>query len=206
MSDSLSLLSDPGAPRRVELVAIGASAGGIEALGALLAGLPAGFPAAVAVVLHLPPGRPSLLASLYQERCALAVKEAEDKEPIAAGCVYFAPPDYHLQVEPDRTFSLSAQPPVHFSRPAVDPLFESAAYAYAGRLLGVVLTGSSADGAEGLLAVRGQGGLAWVQDPDEARAPFMPREALARAGADRIYSLRDMALALARLATPGMEP
>ena len=183
---------------RVQLVAIGASAGGVEALGLLLRALPADCRIAVAVVLHLAPDRASRLAQLYARHCALPVKEVEDKEPVLAGTVYLAAPDYHLQVEPDRTFSLSQDDAVHFSRPAIDVMLETAAYAYRAQMLGIVLTGASADGAAGLLRVRREGGLAWVQDPARAQAATMPAAALALAGADQVWSLDQIAAGLAR--------
>ena len=191
-------------PQAVELVAIGASAGGVDALGQLLSALPSGFPAAVAIVLHIPPDRASLLAELYGTRCALPIKEVEDKETVQAGTVYFAAPDYHMLVEPDRSFSLSYDEPVNFSRPSIDLMLESAACAYGEHLLGIVLTGASADGARGLAPVRQMGGTAWVQDPAEARAAVMPAAAIETAGADRILGLREMASSLARL--PGRRP
>ncbi|MES2740150.1 MAG: chemotaxis protein CheB [Pseudomonadota bacterium] len=190
----------------IRLIVIGASAGGVEALGLLLRALPAHCPAAVAVVLHLPTGRSSMLPQLYADRCALPIKEVEDKEPARAGTVYFASPDYHLQLEPDHTFSLSQDAPVHFSRPSIDVAFESAAYAYGAALLAIVLSGASADGAAGLALVRRRGGLAWVQDPASAQVPVMPAAAIARAGADRIGTLAEIGAALAALGPPRQGP
>lgn len=184
-------------PSPVELVAIGASAGGVDAIGTVLQALPARFPAAVAIVLHLPPARDSLLAELFGARCALPVKEVEDKEFIVPGVVYIAAPDYHMLVEPDRSFALSHDEAVNFSRPSIDLLLESAAIAYRERLLGIVLTGASQDGAAGLRRVRALGGQAWVQDPDDADAPAMPASAIALAGADRIMDKLTLARALA---------
>ena len=185
-----------GLPRAV---AIGASAGGVEALGTLLPGLPAGYALPVLVVLHLPPHRPTQLAAMFDARCAVAVREAQDKEPIRPGTVYFAPPDYHLLVEPDFTLALSVDAPVHYSRPAIDVLFESASAAYAQDLLAIVLPGASHDGAAGLAAVRRAGGTAWVQQPDSAPNPAMPAAALRLAGADATYTLDEMGKQLARL-------
>lgn len=183
----------------IELVVVGASAGGVEALDVLLRALPAHGAAALVVVLHIPPDRSSLLPRLYAERCRWPIKEAEDKEPLLAGMVYFAAPDYHLQLEPGGSFSLSLEAPVHYSRPAIDLALESAALAYGARMLGIVLTGASADGAAGLATVRQQGGLAWVQDPAQASSSIMPAAALALAGADRVGSLEQLALGLAGL-------
>jgi len=184
---------------RYDAVVIGASAGGVEALGVLLGALPPSFPAAILAVLHLPPDRTTMLPALLGRRCARPVKEAEDKEPVEPGTVYLAPPDYHLLVEPGGTLSLSRDEPVHFSRPAIDLLFESAAMAWRERLLGISLTGASSDGAEGLHEVRACGGTAWVQDPAQATAPVMPAAALALAGADEVLALADMAAKLANL-------
>lgn len=185
-----------------DAVVIGASAGGVEALGTLLAAVPSSFPAAILVVLHLPPDRDSLLPALLERRCARPVKEAEDKEPVTPGTVYLAPPDYHLLVEPDRSLSLSRDEAVHFSRPAIDPLFESAAAVWRDRLLGMILTGASADGAQGLRELRDCGGTAWIQDPDEAASPAMPAAALALAGADDVLPLAEMAARLSNMKQP----
>ncbi|OWT73397.1 MULTISPECIES: chemotaxis protein CheB [unclassified Achromobacter] len=188
----------PRAP--VELVAIGASAGGVEVISKLLTALPADFPAAVAIVLHIPPDRDSLLPGLFTPRCALPVQEVEDKAPIEPGTVYFAAPDYHMLVEPDGCFALSQDEAVNFSRPSIDLLFESAAVAYRERLLAIVLTGGSADGAAGLQTVRQMGGRAWVQDPASADAPAMPAFAIERAGADLVTGPAALARSLAALA------
>ena len=183
----------------IDAVVIGASAGGVDALAILFDSLPAGYKPAILVVIHIPPDRPSLLADLYRARCHLPVREALDKEPVEPGTIYFAPPDYHLLVEPDRHLSLSGDPPVGFSRPSIDVLFESAAHAYRERLLGIVLTGANSDGAQGLAAIRAAGGHAWVQQPEDAAAETMPAAALANAGADLVLPVRDMAERLAQL-------
>lgn len=186
-------------PPGLRLIAIGASAGGVEALGLLLRALPASCRAAVVVVLHLAPGRSSRLPQLYAEHCLLPLREAQDKEEVLGGTVYFAGPDYHLQIEPECTFSLSLDDPVNFSRPSIDVLLESAAYAYHRDMLAIILTGASADGAAGLARVRSLGGSAWVQDPADALASSMPAAALKRAGADRVLDLRQIAASLALL-------
>ncbi len=181
-------------------IAIGASAGGVDALSALLQALPAVYPAALLVVQHrVSTDDDALLTRLFARRCALPVKEAEDKEAILPGTVYLAPPDYHMLVEPNATLALSRVEPVHFSRPAIDPLFESAAMAYRERLLAIVLSGASVDGAAGLRQVRGCGGQAWVQDPTDATAQAMPAQALALSGADRVLPLAQLAKALGKL-------
>jgi two-component system chemotaxis response regulator CheB len=163
---------------RPEAVVVGASAGAVDALAALFPTLPQDYPLPFMVVVHVPPERNSLLVDLFRAKCRVQVCEAQDKEPIQASTVYFAPPDYHLLVELDRRLSLSSEEPVSFSRPSIDVLFESAAEAYGPALIGVVLTGANRDGARGLRAVRDAGGTALVQDPDLAHAPEMPRAAL----------------------------
>lgn len=183
----------------IRAIVIGASAGGVEAVGTLLAALPSPFAPAIIVVLHIPSDRPSLLADVFAARCRLPVREALDKEHVEGGTVYVAPPGYHLLVEREGTLALSLDAPVAFSRPSVDVLFESAAVAYGPHVLAIVLTGGNQDGAEGLAAIRAAGGRAWVQDPMQAVASAMPEAALARAGADQVLPLRDMGERLANL-------
>lgn len=166
-------------PRRVDAIVIGVSAGGLEALSTLLAGFPSGFGLPIIVVQHLPEGTPSQLAEIFQRRLALKVYEANDKMEIEYGSLYFAPPGYHLLIEPDRYFALSVDPRLHYSRPSIDMLFESAADAWGASLAGVLLTGANADGAAGLHMIAQAGGLTFVQDPDEAQVDVMPRAALA---------------------------
>jgi two-component system, chemotaxis family, protein-glutamate methylesterase/glutaminase len=183
----------------VEAIVAGASAGGVDALGAILEALPADFAPAIVAVIHIPQDRPSLLATLYRERCRLPVREALDKEPIARGTVYLAPPGYHLLVERERTLALSLEAPVRFSRPSIDVLFESAAAAYGPVLLGIVLSGANDDGADGLAAIRRAHGHAWVQAPADALASAMPEAAIERAGADLILPIADLAQRVAHL-------
>lgn len=195
-------MSAPALPRHITAVAMGASAGGVDALGQLLAALPREFPAAVFIVLHMSRERPSLLADLFQARCALPVREATDKEPVQAGCVYLAPPDYHLLVDAGPQLALSVDEPVQYSRPSIDVLFETAADEYGERLLGIVLTGGNDDGARGLVAIRAAGGLGAVQDPATAMVPAMPSAALGIASPEYVLSLDGLAALLRSLATP----
>jgi two-component system chemotaxis response regulator CheB len=159
------------------VVVIGASVGAIEALSLLLPVLPPDYPFAVVVVVHVPPDRDSLLSSLFVSRCEMKVKEAEDKELLTAGTIYFAPADYHLMIEPDGRLSLSNEDPVRFSRPSIDVLFETAADALGDQVIGVVLTGGNHDGAKGLRSICDAGGRAWVQLPSEAEGAAMPEAA-----------------------------
>jgi two-component system chemotaxis response regulator CheB len=163
---------------RADAIVIGASAGAIQALSRILPALPADYPLPVLVVVHVPADRSDLLAPLLQAKCRVVVKEAEDKELIRPGFVYFGPSDYHLLVEADRTVSLSADEPVLYSRPSIDVLFESAADAYGAGLVGVILTGANEDGAAGLRAIAAAGGVALVEDPATAFAAAMPNAAL----------------------------
>lgn len=160
-------------------VVIGASAGALEALSTLLPALPKQYRLPIIVVVHLPEGKESLLATLLQAKCALRVKEADDKETIEGGTVYIAPPNYHLLIESGRYFSLSVDEPVAYSRPSIDVLFESAADAYGNELIGIILTGANDDGAQGLKAITDEGGTALVQTPESAYASHMPQAALA---------------------------
>lgn len=190
----------PGAPgRRFDAIVIGASAGGVEALSVLLPALSPAFDAPVFVVLHLPRDRPSLLVELFRRKCALQVREAQDKEPPRPGTVYFAPPDYHLLIDSGPQMALSVDAPVHFSRPSIDVLFESAADVYRGRLLGIVLTGANDDGADGLHAVLRAGGVAWVQDPRTAHMALMPSAAIARNPGATVLALAAIATLLGAL-------
>jgi two-component system chemotaxis response regulator CheB len=162
----------------IDLVVIGGSAGAIEVLHRVLGELPRDFAAATAIVIHVSPDTPSLLAEIFSTQLGSRVKLAEDKEPIVGGMIYFASPDYHLLVERSRTFALSRDPRLHFSRPAIDVLFESAADAYGERLMGVILSGANADGAAGLKAVADAGGIAVVQSIETAEMVAMPAAAL----------------------------
>jgi two-component system chemotaxis response regulator CheB len=183
-------------PLSADAIAIGTSAGGVEALSVLLPALPASYRGAVFVVLHLPRERPSLLVELFAPKCALRVHEAEDKEPVAPGTIYFAPPDYHLLVDRGPALALSVDEPVNFSRPSIDVLFESAADVYATRLLGLILTGASHDGAAGLAAVHRRGGLTCVQDPATAHVSLMAESAIRRAPVHHVLPLEAIAEAL----------
>jgi two-component system chemotaxis response regulator CheB len=165
-----------GAPHKV--VVIGASAGAVQALLAILPALPASFATSVLVVVHIPPDRENMLVPLLQSKCRITVKEAEDKEPMEDGVVYFAPSDYHLLVEKDRCLALSTDEAVNFSRPSIDVLFESAADAFGADLVGVILTGANHDGAAGLRKIHAAGGVVIVQDRKEAYATAMPDAAL----------------------------
>ena len=183
----------------VRAMVIGASAGGVTALFSVLGALPAGFAIPVICVLHLPDDRHSQLAEVLQRRLRRPVCEACDKQPLRPGQIYVAGPGYHLSVERDLTLSLSQEPPVHFSRPAIDYLFMSAADAYGAGLLGMLLTGANEDGAEGLAYIKRNGGRTVVQDPRDAQVALMPEAALALHQPDHILSLSGIERLLAAL-------
>ena len=188
--------------RRIEAVVIGASAGGFEALLAVLTGLPSTYPMPLVAVLHLPDNHESRLAELFGYRLALQVREARDKETLEPGILYFAPPGYHLSIETDRSFSLSCEDRVSYARPSIDVLFASAADAYGKSLAAILLTGANYDGAAGLAGMQVAGGLTIVQDPATAEVATMPQAAIARMTPDLILSLAEIHSLLLRLGEP----
>jgi two-component system chemotaxis response regulator CheB len=184
---------------QAEAVVIGASAGALEALSAILPALSTEFRLPVMVVVHVPSDRRSVLAELFRAKCKVQVREADDKEPIVGGTVYFAPADYHLLVEPDKSLSLSSDEPVLFSRPSIDVLFESAADAYGPALIAIVLTGANEDGAKGMRAVFELGGVALVQRPDHAFARAMPEAAIRLCPGAQVMALAEIAMHLQKV-------
>lgn len=176
-----------------DLVAIGASWGGLETLRDVLRGLPADLDAAVVVAQHrAPESHPTAFRDLLAASTGLHVREADDKDRLEAGTIYLAAPDYHLLVDPG-ALSLSTDERVQFARPSIDVLFESAAESYRERCVGVVLTGANADGAQGLARVVELGGAAIVQDPEEATRDEMPLAALAAVPSARIARAAEIA-------------
>jgi two-component system chemotaxis response regulator CheB len=171
-------MSDGGSVGATGVFALGASAGGVDALGRVLGGLPPDLPAALCVVLHIPPSSRGLLADVLARQTPLRVTTAVDGEGLQPGCVYVAPPDKHLLVE-DGHVALERGPKENGSRPAIDPLFRSVAEAYGASAAAVVLSGSLSDGATGAAAVAAAGGAVLVQDPAEAMVSAMPKAALA---------------------------
>src|SRR3954470_2925577 len=182
-----------------DIIVIGASAGGVETLKALVRGLPAELPAAVFVVLHVAPGGPGYLPQILAKAGPLPASFPEDGEAIANGRIYVAPPDHHLLLEPGRVRVVRG-PKENRHRPAADPLFRSAAWAYGPRVIGVVLSGTLDDGAAGLWAIKSCGGVAIVQDPEDALFDEMPASALASVDADHVAPLEELPLILAELA------
>jgi two-component system, chemotaxis family, protein-glutamate methylesterase/glutaminase len=184
---------------RIDAVVIGASAGGVEALSVLLPALPVETKAAVFIVLHLRRDRPSLLSEIFARKCSLRVREAQDKESVSPGTVYFAPANYHVLLDEGPQTALSTDDPVHHSRPSIDVLFESAAHVYGSRLMGIILTGANEDGAEGLAAIHDGGGVTVVQEPETARSPHMVNSALKLRPADFVLPLDRIAALLGTL-------
>ncbi len=177
------------------LVVMGTSLGGLTALETILAGLPAAFPAAIAMVQHRSTESGRGLLTVLQRHSALTIKEPQDKEEIVPGRIYLAPADYHLLIE-DGHFSLSTGAPVSYARPSVDVLFESAADAYGRNTIAVVLTGANHDGAYGARMVKEAGGDLIVQDPETAESPVMPRATIAAVKPDEVLPLGRIASAL----------
>ena len=180
------------------LVVIGASAGGIEALRNVVRGLPADFPAAIAVVLHTSPHAPGVLHEILERSGSLPAVYPRDGERLDAGRIYVAPPDHHLLVEPGRV-RVSKGPRENRFRPAIDPLFRSAAQVFGPAAIGVILTGNLDDGAAGLWTIKQLGGIAVVQDPAEAMFPSMPRSAMDVVAVDYVVPLAGVAPLLTQL-------
>jgi two-component system chemotaxis response regulator CheB len=183
-----------------DIVVIGASAGGIEALMELAKALPADFPAPIFVVQHVAPYSPSMLPQLLSRVSVLPAKHPYDGEVVEPGVIYVAPPDYHLLLEGDHML-VARGPKENRFRPSIDALFRSAAYTYGPRVIGVVLTGYLDDGTSGLWAVQRLGGLTVVQDPHDADVPAMPTHALEYVAADYLVPLAQLAALLVRLTT-----
>jgi two-component system chemotaxis response regulator CheB len=183
-----------------DIIVIGASAGGVEALQELAHGLPSNLPAAVFIVLHIPPAGPSLLPRILNKSGPLRARHAINGEAIERGRIYIAPPDHHMLVERDRVRVVRG-PKENRARPAADPLFRSAAHAYGTRVVGVVLSGSLDDGTAGLAAIKRRGGLTVAQDPEEALYPGMPRSAVENVALDHCLPAAGIAPLLGQLAT-----
>jgi len=195
----------PDRPRGPAVVVVGASAGGVEALIALVGSLRADFPHPILVVLHVSPSGTSVLPAILARSCQLAVAPATDGAPLRAGQVYVAPPDSHLLVE-DGHIRLSQAPRENGHRPAIDPTMRTAAATHGGATIGIVLSGSRDDGTAGLIAIKAQGGIAIVQDPDEALYPAMPRSAIAHLTPDAVLPIGAMADWILRRTTTSGSP
>ena len=183
-----------------DLIVIGASAGGVDALQKLAALLPAEINAALFVVIHVPADGPPLMVDILNRVGRLKALYPCDGEAFKRGHIYLAPPDQHLVLEGDR-MRVVRRPKENWHRPAIDPLFRSAAVEHGERVVGVVLTGYRADGTSGLLAIKDHGGIAVIQDPEEAAVAEMPYNALRRVPIDHCLPLSEIAPLLVRLAS-----
>lgn len=175
-----------------DAIAIGVSAGGLYALTHILEALPAGFPLPVIVVQHRAKDERFLLEEVLQTKCNVLIKQADEKEAIQPGVVYLAPPDYHLLVEKDKTFSLSFDEPVNYSRPSIDVLFETAADVFRNKLLGIILTGANKDGAMGMKYIEKRGGTTIAQQPQTADYPEMPKAAIKTGSVQHVMNLDEI--------------
>ncbi|HEY4369453.1 MAG TPA: chemotaxis protein CheB [Steroidobacteraceae bacterium] len=201
MKYSSNLLPVEKSTHGVAAVVIGGSAGALDVVRTVLKALPLSIAVPIAIVLHLPPRSADGLAQLLSADTALKVKQAEDKEPLQAGTIYIAPSGYHLLIESNHALALSVDLPVHYSRPAIDVLFESACDVYANRLLGILLSGASQDGAAGMHAIHEAGGITIVQEPTSAESSIMPASALALFDPTYILSAAQIASTLPSLIT-----
>jgi two-component system chemotaxis response regulator CheB len=181
-----------------DIVVIGASAGGVMALTELFAALPATLPASIGVVLHRST-IPGELANVLRRKSALPVVEPKNSGPLKSGVIYLAPPDHHLLFDPHGV-AIQRGPKEHATRPAIDPLFRSAAASYGERVVGILLTGCGEDGVSGLIAISERSGVTLAQDPEDAYMPYMPLNALRFDEVEGVFALRDMASAVSALA------
>jgi len=179
--------------KRYKAVVIGSSAGGLNALKVLFRGLESRFKLPVIIVQHISPDAENYLIHILNELKKLNVKEADEKETPVRGMVYVAPPNYHLLIEADQTFSLTVDERVNYARPSIDVLFETAAEAYQDSLIGIILTGANHDGSNGLKRIKELGGLTIVQDPETAEVDSMPRAALLSTQVDKVLPIDEIA-------------
>jgi two-component system chemotaxis response regulator CheB len=192
--------------RGIEAIVIGGSAGVLDVLRGVLPAVPRDLAIPIMIVVHLPPRSHAQLHELLQSISPLPMRPADDKEPLRGGCIYFASPGYHLLVEADRCAAQSVDEPVHYSRPSIDVLFDSASDVYKTAVLGILLTGASADGAEGLLSIQEAGGLTLVQEPGSCEAQVMPRAALNLFQPDYVLPPAQIAALLATLVSSAESP
>lgn len=172
-----------------EAIVIGVSSGGMNALKFIFSALPANFNTPIIIVQHVSARTDGQWIKLLNDKSNLFIKEADEKEKIEKGTVYIAPPNYHLLIEKNKTFSLTIDEKVNFARPAIDVLFVTAAEAYENKLIGIILTGSSSDGTLGLKKIKEYGGLVVAQDPKTAESAFMPASAIAAVHVDFVLPL-----------------
>ena len=177
---------------KYEAIVIGVSSGGMNAMKVIFSLLPKNFRTPIIIVQHMGARSDSQFIRLLNNQSNVSIKEADEKEEIENGNVYIAPPNYHLMIERDKTFSLTIEERVNYARPSIDVLFESAADAYQDKLIGVILTGSSSDGTAGLKKIKEYGGLTIAQDPKTAESGYMPASAITMVPMDFILSLEEI--------------
>ncbi len=187
--------------QQFKAVVIGTSTGGLNALSRVLAPLPESFPLPVMIVQHISPDSDDFLVHHLNKNCNLRIKEADDKDKLEKGWVYLAPPNYHLLVEEEGYLSLAVTPPVNYSRPAIDVLFETAADAFPNSLIGIILTGANSDGTLGAKRIKNRGGIVIAQDPSGAAAATMPGSVIEKGYADYILPLEQIGEYLNNLIT-----
>lgn len=173
-------------------IVIGVSAGGMNAMKIMFSLLPKGFNIPIIIVQHISAHSDSEWIKLLKEKSNLNIKEADEKEKIENANVYIAPPNYHLLIEKNKTFSLTIDQRVNFARPSIDVLFESAADAYKNKLIGIVLTGSNHDGTKGMIRIKEYGGLTIVQDPNTAEYSSMPTSVISAIKVNHVLALEDI--------------
>jgi two-component system chemotaxis response regulator CheB len=179
-----------------KIIVIGTSAGGMDALKTILPLFPPAFPVPIVIVQHVSSLSNGFMIQYLNSISSIRVKEAEEKELLCPGTVYFAPPNYHLLIEDNHTLSLSVEKKVNYARPSIDVLFDSAVYAYGKSIIGVILTGANNDGAKGLANIKKAGGYTIVQRPETSYADSMPRAAIAEAKPDLIIPLEEIGFVL----------
>jgi two-component system chemotaxis response regulator CheB len=184
---------------KYKAIVIGVSAGGLEALKKILPELPKDFPVPIIVVQHRHPFSDDSLERAMDDICLINIHQINDKTSLEAGAAYFAPPNYHVMIEEDMTCSLTLDPPVNYSRPSIDVLFESASDIFGAHLVGIVLTGANKDGSLGLSIIKNRGGLVIVQDPETASVDAMPLAAIAATQVNYILKLEVIAEMLIHL-------
>jgi two-component system chemotaxis response regulator CheB len=182
-----------------EVIVIGVSAGGLHALAQIIPALPKGYPLAVVIVQHRLNDHNDFLAQYLNNLSELEVKEPQALESILPSHIYVAPAGYHLLIERNKTFSLSVDPPICYSIPSIDVLFQSAALCYQTKLIGLILTGANSDGADGIKAIKEYGGFTIVQEPSTAEVDFMPKAAINNTDVDHIIPLKQIGIFLKQL-------
>lgn len=181
---------------KYEAIVIGSSTGGLKALRILLTMFDNTFKLPIIVVQHVSPSSDNYITTFLDNMCEMTVKEADEKEKIRQRFVYFAPPNFHLLIEENKTFSLSLEDRVNYARPSIDVLFETAAFTYKNKLIGIILTGANHDGAQGIKTIKDYGGLTIVQNPKTAEVDMMPLTAINATSIDHILNLEEIGIFL----------